>query len=68
MEVLEILSFNEKSTFDTSALFGKIERDLSPYEAEVSKVDYPSKTKSSDVRGVGAIFDTFLNLGHSFPY
>jgi len=43
-------------------------RFITPYEAEVSKVDYPSKTKSSDVRGVGAIFDTFLNLGHSFPY
>ena len=52
MDVLEILSFNEKSTFDTSALFGKIEQDLSPYEAEVSKVDHPSKTKSSNVRGV----------------
>ena len=70
MDALEILSFNEQSTLDTSPLFGWINRDLSPppYEAEVSKVDYPSKTKSSDVRGVGAIFDTFLNLGHSFPY
>jgi hypothetical protein len=67
--LLEILSFNEQSTFDTSALFGWIKRDLSPYEAEVSKVDYPSKTKSSsDVRGVGTIFDAFLNLGHSFSY
>jgi hypothetical protein len=37
-------------------------------EAQVSKVDYSSKTKSSNVRGVGTIFDTFLNLGHSFPY
>ena len=68
MDALEILSFNEQSTFDTSALFGKIERDLSPYEAEVSKVDYPSKTKSSNVRKVGTIFDSFLNLGHSFSY
>jgi len=74
VDALKILSFNEQSTFDTSALFGWIKRHLSSYEAEagaeVSKVDYPSKTKfkSSDVRGVGAIFDTFLNLGHSFPY
>ena len=72
MDALEILSFNEQSTFDTSALFGWIKRHLSPYEAEagaeVSKVDYPSKTKSSNVRGVGTIFDAFLNSGHSFSY
>ena len=68
MDALEILSFNEQSTFDTSALFGKIERDLSPYEAEVSKVDYPSKTKSSNVRGVGTFFDTCSNLGQLFHY
>jgi hypothetical protein len=37
-------------------------------KAEVSKVDYSSKAKSSDVRGVGTLFDTCLNLGHLFPY
>ena len=62
MDALEILSFNEQSTWMDESRF------ITPYEAEVSKVDYPSKTKSSNVRGVGTIFDSFLNLGHSFSY
>jgi hypothetical protein len=34
-------------------------------KVEVSKVDYPSKAKSSNDRGVGTFFfDTCLNLGH----
>ena len=31
VDALEILSFNEQSTFDTSALFGWINRNLFPH-------------------------------------
>jgi hypothetical protein len=35
---------------------------------EVSKVDSLSKVDSFNIRGVGTIFDTCLNLGHLFPF
>jgi hypothetical protein len=43
-------------------------RFIHPNEAEVSKVDYSSKAKSCNVRGVGTIFDTCLDLGHLFLF
>jgi hypothetical protein len=36
-------------------------------KAKISKVDYSSKDKGSNVRGVGTFFDTFLNLGQLHP-
>ena len=38
-------------------------------KTEVSKVDYASKARSSNVRGVGTFFDACLNLGQfSYAY
>jgi hypothetical protein len=37
-------------------------------KAEVSKVDYASKAKSSNVRGAITFFFTFLNLGQLSPH
>jgi hypothetical protein len=34
-------------------------------KAEVSKVDYSSKSKSSNVRGVGTMIDTLLKIDTS---
>jgi hypothetical protein len=43
-------------------------RFIHPNEAEVSKVDYSSKAKSCNVRGVGTFCDTFSILGNLFLY
>ena len=63
MDVLEILSFNEKSTFDTSALFGKIERNLSHMKQKYQKWIIHQKQRVPTFEGF-----SFLNLGHSFSY
>ena len=49
-------------------LAGSSETCFIPPNEAVSKPDYSSKAKSSNVRGVSTIFDTFLKLGRLFPY
>jgi hypothetical protein len=60
---LKLLAIDEKSTFDTSALFGCMKQ-----EVHVSKVDYAPKAGIPNIRGVSTIFDTCRKLGHLFPH
>jgi hypothetical protein len=82
-ECRKIVDDGTVTCFDTSALFGVINRVLlynrcalsmiTPNKAEVSKVaSYSLKANSSNhgsnVRGVGVFCDTFSNLGQLFLY
>jgi hypothetical protein len=67
---VELLAFDEKFTFDTPAFFMRIKRGsfIRIKKAEVSKRQYSSKAKSSNVRGVGTFYVTCSNLGQLSPY